>query len=221
MYTLQIGSFILNGQILLILAFGFAGWAALRSYGRKANFEYDIVSEASQAFLIWLLTWKGSLLLFEPAAVIQYPLSLLYFDGGVKGQWAAGFAVAGYVVYRSWKGRLPIRMVAEAATIYLLGGVTAYHLGMSWFESEEWLFHMAVSVLTCCGALSLLLAKRQVTGAGLMQRWLWLCIGLAGAGFLNPDREFVLLSFDFVQLICATAAALLYLRLITLERRGG
>lgn len=220
-YTLQVGSFVLNGEILLIFTFGLAGWAALRSYARKVHLEEDIVTAASTGFLIWLLIWKGSLLLFDPAAVIQYPQALIFFDGGEKGRWTAWLAATGYIVARAWKGKLAIRTAAEAATVYLLGGLTAYHLGMSWFGLEVWPFHMAVSALTFFVLLSLFVTKRQVPWTGVMQRWLWLCIGLVGVGFINPDRKHVLLSFDYVQLICAAAAALLYLRIISLDRRSG
>ncbi len=219
MYTIQVGSFVLNGQILLFFAFGMAGWAALRSYERKMKWKYELGAISFQAFLIWLLVWKGSLLLWEPASVIQQPLSLVYFDGGVKGRWAASLSVIGYLFYHLIKRKMSFLMVAEAATIYLLGGLTVYDPGLSWFVPEQKLTLLATSALSILIVLSFLLAEGQILWTGLVERGLWLCIGLVAIGFLNSNRVSVFLSFDFLQIAGIAAAGGLYLILSLLKRR--
>ncbi len=183
------------------------------------KWKYELGAISFQAFLIWLLVWKGSLLLWEPASVIQQPLSLVYFDGGVKGRWAASLSVIGYLFYHLIKRKMSFLMVAEAATIYLLGGLTVYDLGLSWFVPEQKLTLLATSALSILIVLSFLLAEGQILWTGLVERGLWLCIGLVAIGFLNSNRVSVFLSFDFLQIAGIAAAGGLYLILSLLKRR--
>lgn len=220
MYTIKLGSFLLNGQILLLFAFALAGWAALRSYERTMKWGDHLGATSFQVFLTWLITWKGSLILWEPESVIRQPLSLIYFDGGVRGQWVAALSVAGYILYLIFKGRLSFQNAVEASTIYLFGGLTVYNLGLSWFKEEERFLLLAVSVSCFLMVLSFLFVKGKMVWSGILERWLWFCISLVAIRFLNPDRRFILLSFDSIQLACVAAVVVLYVIVSLLKRRN-
>lgn len=219
MYTINVGSFLLNGQILLFLAFGLAGWSFLRIYERKMKWGDELGSISFQAFLIWLLMWKGSLLILEPASVLQQPSSLIYFDGGVRGRWVATLSVLGYTLYQILKGRMSIRKSLEAATIFLLGGLSVYYFGLSWFEWGENPFLPALSILFFIVLLSFFFAKGQILWVGLVERGLWLSLGLVAVRFMNIERNYIILSFDFVQLVYLAIAGVLFLTATLFKKR--
>lgn len=102
--------------------------------------------------------------------MIQQPLSILYFDGGVKGRWAASLFVIGYLLYDLIKRKMSLLRVAEAAAIYLLSGLTVYFLGLSWFIPEQKLSFLATSALSILAVLSFLLAKGRILWTGFVER---------------------------------------------------
>lgn len=206
LYTIQIGSFVLNGQILLLIAFGWFGWAAVRGYVvKKLLAEDDFGSIAFQGFVIWLLLWKGSLLLLDPVQTIQYPTSLLYFDGGVSGRWIASIITGIYVAYRTWKQNASWKLTIEAATVFLMGGAAAYHAGLIWFESDNWPFHAGYAVLASVTLLSFYIVKPPIPLIHTLQSWQWFSIGLTLLWFLHPERAFLIRSFSTQQMISFTA----------------
>lgn len=103
MHNMVIRSLVLNGELLLYLSFGAAGWLVLRYRFRHMPEKEKIMSSISNAFWLWIIVWKTSVFLFHPMEVIQYPLSLLYFDGGDRGIWIASLVVAIYIGRKGWK----------------------------------------------------------------------------------------------------------------------
>lgn len=148
MYAIQLGSFVLNGEIILYIAFGFAGWFALRLRVRRWPEREALLATASSAFLPWILVWKGSLILLDPSGFFQYPASLLYYSGGERGRWIAGGVAALYVVYRVRKHNIPIRTAAEGAVIYCLGGWSGYQLLLAVIDNDELIRHLGAAGLT-------------------------------------------------------------------------
>lgn len=213
MYTIQLGSFVLNGQILLLFAFGWSGWATMRGYLKDVPTEGDFGTIAFNAFVIWFLLWKGSPLLIDPMQTIKQPISLLYFDGGVTGRWIASMMTGTYIAYRIWKGNLSWKITAEAATVFLLGGAAAFHTGLIWFENDNWLFHAGYVILASAIWLSFFIAKQPITMKITLQRWQWFSIGLAFLWFLNPERVFVILSFSTQQAVSFAAGMVLSISL--------
>ncbi|MNW64710.1 hypothetical protein D3C74_430140 [compost metagenome] len=108
--------------------------------------------------------------------------------------------------------------VAEAATIYLMAGLTVYDLGLAWFIPEQKLTFLATSALSLLIVLSFQFTKGQILWTGLVERGLWLCIGFIAIGFLNSNRVTVLLSFNFLQIVGIAAAGGLYFILSMIER---
>lgn len=209
MYTIQIGSFVLNGQIILLMVFGWFGWIAMQRYIRKLSAEENYGTIALNAFIIWFLVWKGSPLLLDPLQTIKHPASLLYFDGGVLGQWIASMVSGLYVAYRTWKERLSWKFTAEIASCYLLGGMAFYHLGLIWFESDNWLFHAGYAVLSLVALYSLFVLKQPAPLKRIVQRWQWFSIGLVFIWYLYPEKELLILSFSSHQVFSLTMGIIL------------
>ncbi len=149
MPNLQIGTFVLNAELLVYLVAGIVGVLTVR-LKHKAHPERDtIVSVAWDSVILWIGIWKISLLFFDPAGVIDNPMTLLFFSGGMPGFWLASAVALGYVGFR-YSRRLGMnqatRTVAAlasgwASVLYLLTvllsdspGVFAY-IGLALFVS--------------------------------------------------------------------------------------
>lgn len=137
MFGIQLGTLVLNGEIVLYLITGLSGWGAVHLLFRKEERRGEAADTALNAVLIWMAVWKGSLLLFEPAAVLKHPVQLLYFSGGIAGQWLASVVAAGYAVHRMYRKSFGLRTATIAITGFVLGGWTAFHLLLAWFDAEH------------------------------------------------------------------------------------
>ena len=221
MYTIQVGSFLLNGQLLLVVLFGMAGWAALRLYLRGRSDVEPIVTIASNAFLIWILVWKGSLLLWDPVTTWAHPISLLYYDGGEKGRWTAVLAAAGYAAWRTRRKQVATETAAVTASVYLLGGYACYHAALAVLDSTYWAFHAGMTALSLGMLLPFLIGKWPVTWNKLAERWLWLMLGWSAVWFLHPSRNLIIFSFNMQQITGLVLATILYFVVRRLERRRG
>ncbi|RJE86133.1 hypothetical protein D3P07_18805 [Paenibacillus sp. 1011MAR3C5] len=143
MTNIQLGSLVLNTELLVYLAAGIISVFALRIGSRgldKAELEKDI-SVAWSAVIIWIAVWKGSLLLVDPMSVVNHPMSLLFFSGGRIGFWLASAAAlvwCGYKYKRYGIGGAAARIVLLASgwvSVYALAVLlfdrTAFHYGHS------------------------------------------------------------------------------------------
>ncbi|MNI62997.1 hypothetical protein D3C73_1183390 [compost metagenome] len=219
MNTLQVGSFVINGQLLLILAFGVFGWLTFRSYTRRISLQEDYGSIAINAFVIWLLVWKGSLLLLEPATTFQHPITLIYYDGGIRGRFIAAAATGLYLAYRFRKGKDSWRSAIEITTVYLFGGLAGYHLGYLWFEPHIGLFHMGYVIVAVLVLLSFFIVKQPVLWTSLLRSWVWGCMGLAVIWFLNPERTLFVLSFSIQQVILMLIGIGVFIGTVKMEKK--
>ncbi len=129
MSNLQIGSFVLNTELLIYLLAGVGGVLAVRLRVRGHENKEQLISIAWSAMFIWMLIWKGSLLIFDPKSVISQPQSLLFFDGGVKGLWLASIVSVGYSGFRYVK-QLGVQQGVMLLKILLAGWLTIYSLLM-------------------------------------------------------------------------------------------
>ncbi|WP_171651767.1 redoxin domain-containing protein [Paenibacillus foliorum] len=99
-----LGPLVLQKSVLLIAIAILAGFAVMKLRLRhKLDSDNKSYDRAFEALLIWLLTWKLSLLLSDPQSVIESPLSLLYFSGGEQGAWIGAATAGGYVWLRDHK----------------------------------------------------------------------------------------------------------------------
>lgn len=220
MYTIQAGSFVLNGKVLLIFLFGICGWAALRLFLRGYSDAERIVAIATNAFLIWIVVWKGSLILWDPVGTWEQPISLLYFDGGEKGIWLAVIAVTVYVVWSTRKAHSAPAVVAAAASVYILGGFTAYHIALALLDSDNGIFHAGSAAFSTGMLLVFYMSEHPDGWRKLIERWFWMMLGWTGIWFLYPSRDLILLSFSMHQIVGMVLGTALYVIQRRLERRN-
>lgn len=128
MYTIQVGQLVLNLEILIYLLCGAVGVLAIRMKIKPSAERDKVVSVAFHAVLLWLLVWKGSLLLFQPSDVFANLSSLLYFSGGVKGKWLATAIAAAYLLVKLHKFKIGKKAIIELMTIMLLSSFVVFVL---------------------------------------------------------------------------------------------
>ncbi|EDL63175.1 hypothetical protein [Bacillus sp. SG-1] len=110
----------------------------------------------------FILTWKFSVILFDFTGVINQPLSILYFNGGLKGFWL-GVAVS--LIYIYIKGEREQLFIAWALIILVYEGALEFLVDSASILS-------AVNILIGFVFFYLLLTK------GKKEIWLLVFLGL-------------------------------------------
>ncbi|MFF2483118.1 TlpA family protein disulfide reductase [Paenibacillus sp. NPDC058071] len=121
MYTVQLGSLVLNLEIVIYLLSGMAGAAGLWLRARKGREDVSRVSDAVNAAWLWVAVWKFSLVLFDPAGVIRDWRSLLYFSGGAYGMALATAVAVVYIVIRGRRAGVGYPVIAGWLSIMVYG----------------------------------------------------------------------------------------------------
>lgn len=209
MHNIQIGSFVLNGQLLLYLWFGTAGWLMLRYYYRNKTVQEEVLSCISNGFWLWILVWKASFLLFHPMEVIQQPISLIYFDGGERGVWLAGLVTAVYMGMKAIKRSISFLVLVNSLILYMLAGYLASQLLLLLTGVELFWFHLTSAALSAVFLVPLLLSSRpsNIPATRGFVYAIWFCIGHIALWFYVPDRQTWLLSFNKQQVFFFLVAA--------------
>ncbi|MCR8636396.1 redoxin domain-containing protein [Paenibacillus radicis (ex Xue et al. 2023)] len=129
-----LGPLVLQKSVLLIAVAILAGFAVMKlRLRRESDLDNKSYDRAFEALLIWLFTWKLSVLLLDPQSVIESPLSLLYFSGGEQGTWIAAAVAGGYVWLRDHKSpRWPLYI--DSWLVSLLVGYMVYRFFKILFE---------------------------------------------------------------------------------------
>jgi len=201
MYTVQFGQFVLNLEIVLYLAAGLAGAAAIRMRLRtQPEQRGGAASAAVNAVILWIVIWKGSQLLFSPSEVISNPLTLLYFSGGAKGTWLAGAASIAYLLYKLYKQGIERRLRLELAIIAALSWTFVYYLLHIVLIDTGLIYHMLNAGLAAGLLGYMLFRKKPDSWQSLIAAALWFSLGKAAAAFADDARSAVLLSFSIGQL---------------------
>jgi peroxiredoxin len=154
MHNIQIGSLVLNGEMVLYIVIGLAGWLQLHLYYRNTELKAVLDQIAFNILFLWIFIWKGSLLILDPLGVMEHPSSLLYYSGGVRGRWIAFGVIMVYAIYKKAKEKIPLHTSVEAAIMYVLGGYASFHIVLSVIDQEEIYRHLlnsAVSILLSIG----------------------------------------------------------------------
>lgn len=125
------GSLIIPIQLLLLIVSALTGFWALsyRLKGLNDTINSKMIPDILfNTLIVGLLIWKLSPLLYDAAFILQNPLSLLYFSGGIKGLVLAAFYTIGMLSYRTKKAKLPILIFPDAVLTILLAGGSMYAL---------------------------------------------------------------------------------------------
>jgi len=127
--NLQLGTTVLNIELLVYLVAGIIGAYAVRYRQRKHPDRERQTGDAWNAVFLWLLVWKGSLFLFDPAGVIAQPLSLLFFSGGTRGIWLASLIALAYLFLRHYRrsgNREAVKIAASWGAAMLVATMIGY-----------------------------------------------------------------------------------------------
>jgi len=209
MHSIQIGSLVLNGQLVLYLIYGVVGWIILRYYSKQREDQKFLVSCTSNAFWLWLLIWKGSFIVFYPVDFINQPMSILYFDGGLRGIWTANLSVVLYIAYQTVKQKVKAWIWVELGVLFLLGCWVATHLLYA-ITGEKPLFYHISSAAFAVILLYLLTILRKTNDAkNQVSTMVWFFIGNAILLFFVADRSLLVLSFSGQQILFILGALLL------------
>lgn len=208
MYAFQLGSTVLNGQMLLYLAFGFCGYLTLRYRPPRVNNDQapSWHEAAGSAFLLWLAVWKLSPVLIDYETTIGNLGSLLFLDGGAMGQLLAAVAVVVYVVYRANRQGWPLPSSAEAIVRYLAGGTAAYQAALLVIGIDPPLYPALTLAWTLAFASFAGWRYRRGHAASLLPGAVYL-LGLASLAFASEHRLSLVFTLSSFQVACLALAA--------------
>ncbi|MUT68798.1 TlpA disulfide reductase family protein [Paenibacillus sp. NEAU-GSW1] len=149
MYTVQIGSFVLNLEIVIYLLCGMAGAAGLSLRLKREGGSASAAAEVINALIVWVAVWKLSLIAFDPAAVFADLRSLIYFSGGIAGGWAATAVACGYLVIRWRRAGAAWLAIAGRLLLLLSGWMTVWFCAKFVFadqSAEAWKMGLAALI---------------------------------------------------------------------------
>lgn len=123
----------------------------LRAGGHKKETELW-----GNAIFYFIITWKFSFILINMGTAFSHPLSILYFNGGIKGYWL-GLAVA--FAYLVWK--------KKKVSVHLMSLVPAWIAAIAVYEVSFYLLnnmHIMMAGIQFAGGIGVLLALRKAQG---------------------------------------------------------
>ncbi|MCZ8513696.1 hypothetical protein O9H85_14890 [Paenibacillus filicis] len=215
MKTLQLGPFLLNTDLIMLILsvlFGYIGLSIrLNGYQTVQTFVKD---KFSNALLLWLVIWKFSIIVFDPIPVIKAPLSLIYFNGGEDGMWLAGALSGIYLWSNLRKNLLSVAAMIEFAAITFFCGFSSYQLLMLIGDIHGWQFHVSSAVISMILAGAIFKQKKRDNLSFNLQILLWFSLAQIFSSFLNENRTTVVSGFSETQLIFAMLS-LIFLGLIS------
>ncbi|GGG60854.1 TlpA family protein disulfide reductase [Paenibacillus radicis (ex Gao et al. 2016)] len=149
MYTVQLGTFVLNLEIVVYILCGLAGVAGLSLKAKKGQVEASFVSDAMNAVLLWIFVWKASLIIVDPVTVFEDPRSFLYFSGGIIGGWLATLVSCGFLLYKGLRTNAGIKAVVVGISTMLYGWITVWLLAQCLLadtSAEVWKYALSTVV---------------------------------------------------------------------------
>ncbi|MEK4439318.1 hypothetical protein [Paenibacillus sp. FSL K6-2862] len=165
-----------------------------------------VLTAVSNAFWLWIIIWKMSFLIFHPIEVIQSPATLLYFDGGERGEWIASMVAAVYIYMKAAKFRTCSISWDNILVLYLLAGWMIYQtLYFIIVGRTAWL-HGASAVFTAVLLSFHLYSTKSASSPKGSTFAVWFSIGQVILEFWDPDRSIWLLSFSKHQLFFLVVA---------------
>ncbi|OAB42470.1 hypothetical protein [Paenibacillus glacialis] len=198
--VIQIGPLVLNLELLIFILSAFIGYLALKYRLKKAAVAVDgnVSDKFVNALILGFVIWKGSLIIFDPMSVIQYPMSLLYFSGGEKGLWLAITISILYIWIRTRKDGTSIMMNLDLLLAGWIASSVMYHLLLLTLNRENVLYHSLNIVLNIVLSLYCYTRKKPVFLSRFM---IWYSVIMIGVSFAEKDRTFFVFGFTKVQMI--------------------
>jgi len=205
MYSFQVGSMVLNGQLLLYVGFGLIGYLALRYWSARQGVDRSVglTESAGPAFLLWLAVWKLSPLVLDFGITKDNWSSLLFLDGGAMGQLLAGLAVVVYLVYQLSRRHWPLEQLASALAVYIAGGTIFYQAALLTIGIDPPLYPALTLAWAAVYAAFALTRQRNrhpvIVGAIFLGGLVWLA-------YPTEHRLTIFLSLSSMQVFCLAAA---------------
>lgn len=121
MDALKLGPFILKPSMLFALGAGFVVFIVIKRI--KASFQKQLLDALLNCVLIFLIFYKGSILIFHPEFLTVNPFGALSLNGGVK-EWSAGMGAAGIFLFyqykkQKWEAAEFIKAIIYAAVTFI------------------------------------------------------------------------------------------------------
>ncbi|WP_143331883.1 hypothetical protein [Domibacillus antri] len=183
MEFIQIANVTLPIQQPAVIAALFGAWLYTRiQYGKSFS------EQISNAAFLFVIVWKGSILLFQFPLVIKAPMSLLYFNGGIYGFWL-GLAAAFFYAYVK---KMPSSKTAGAwAAIVVL-----YPLSLSFLSAS---FTIWDAVQAAGSILFFFVAKEGLERAlTLLLFWQLLFLSADGRLFSMESLVYIVVTVYFI-----------------------
>ncbi|MBP1992144.1 TlpA disulfide reductase family protein [Paenibacillus eucommiae] len=179
LHTINVGPLVLNFELVIFILSAFMGYWALRYRLKMAAVEAKTGDKFVSALILGFFTWKFSLIIFDPASIIAYPMSLLYFSGGERGLWLAVAVSVLFLWVRSRKDGTSIKMNLDVLGVGWLVGSSSYVLLLLAVDSTDMILRMIYASLNVV-LLVYLFRKRGPLGnrAVINQLVLGCCLGL-------------------------------------------
>lgn len=201
--VITLGPFLIHFELIIVVVSVFAGYLALNYRLRKVitNGE-NIGNEYATALILGFFVWKFSLLLFDPISVIQYPMSLLYFNGGDRGIGLAIIISILFLGFRTHKDGTLIGTHLDGLAAGWIAGSGIYHLMLIITDTENLIFHTLFAALQVFLALFLYSRKAVVVNPIVIIRSLiWYSLGMNAIIFTHQDRDLFIFGFSKEQII--------------------
>ena len=200
--VIQLGPLMLNFEMLIFILSALAGYLALKYRLRKADVEGNMSDKFANALILGFVIWKGSIIIFDPVSVIQYPMSLLYFNGGDKGLWLAVAISIIYLWIRTRKDGTSIMMNLDVLGAGWIVGSSLYHLLLVIVDRENLLFHILYAAGSIVLGLFFYSKKESIGSLVVINRLvIWYSLSMIGIFFAEKGRTLFVYGFTKEQML--------------------
>jgi hypothetical protein len=176
---IQSGHFLIKVKWLVLAVSGLFGYAVMRLRLMKfGNIKNSINDTLINILIIAALIWKFSLILFNPIKVLNNPLAIIYFSGGIHGFLLSLVISAIYLVYCSFKQGISMLTYIDFVISGFLAGTFVYNITALAVSRQFLMFYFSQSILSA----SLLLWQIKKSGSAgsicnLNQILMWFSLG--------------------------------------------
>jgi len=211
--NLQVGPFVLRLQWMVSILSVFVGYLVVRYRLKRVTDLEDrakerIIETIEKSIVIALMTWKFSLLLFDPVRVATNPLSILYYSGGELGIGLAIIVLLIYFYYHSKKGHISVGVYGDLIAVGFLAGLGAYSLfALLGNQLRVGVYGSQILLAMLLYLLFLRKSKQTAKLSDLNQVLIWFSLGQVFILFLSPSKQYFWWGFSKAQfyfLIIAT-----------------
>ncbi|HVJ49334.1 hypothetical protein [Desulfitobacterium sp.] len=211
--NLQIGPLVLRIQWLVIILSIFIGNLMIRyRLKRFADLEDSIkdqiIVSIEESAVIAILTWKFSVVLFDPIRIVTSPLAILYYSGGERGIGLALVVVLVYFYYHSKKEHIPIGVYGDLLAAGFLIGMVAYSVIALWLNQQRaWIYGSEILLALLLYQLYFRNSKGTARLNNLNQALTWFSLGQVFVSFISPWRQNFWWGFSQLQIVFLILAA--------------